>query len=66
MGGEVFFVLWCLLYWLLFCSCCSQHTGAPSASLKDIPAIPMSAFAAAVQEYEESSEMDNDGDMLID
>jgi len=39
---------------------------APSVSLKDIPAIPISAFAAAVQEYEESSEMDDDGDMLID
>ncbi|KIJ90639.1 hypothetical protein K443DRAFT_39634, partial [Laccaria amethystina LaAM-08-1] len=43
-----------------------QHAGAPSTSLKDIPAIPVSAFAAAVQEYEESSETDDDGDMLID
>ena len=25
------------------------HAGAPSASLKDIPAIPMFAFAAVVQ-----------------
>ncbi|EDR01732.1 uncharacterized protein LACBIDRAFT_332970 [Laccaria bicolor S238N-H82] len=43
-----------------------QHAGAPSTSLKDIPAIPVSVFAAAVLEYEESSETDDDGDMLID
>jgi len=46
--------------------CCSQDRDAPSASLKDIPAIPTSVFVAVVQEYEESSETDSDGEMLID
>ncbi|EDR04796.1 uncharacterized protein LACBIDRAFT_330289 [Laccaria bicolor S238N-H82] len=53
------------VYYNSIVSCRSQHAGAPSTSLKDIPAIPVSAFAAAVLEYEESSEMDDDGDMLI-
>ena len=67
MAGEVFpFFTWYSLDWLFFCLCRSQHAGAPSTSLKDIPAIPVSGFAAAVQEYEESSETDDDGDMLID
>jgi hypothetical protein len=62
MGSIVFpFVPQYLLDWLFFCS---QHAGAPSTSLKGIPAIPVSVFAVAVQEYEENSETDDKGDML--
>ncbi|KIK05030.1 hypothetical protein K443DRAFT_4211 [Laccaria amethystina LaAM-08-1] len=41
------------------------HASAPSTSLKGIPAIPVSVFAVTVQEYEENSETDDNGDMLI-
>ena len=68
MGDDVFSLIWntCLTDCSFAHVVRSQHVGAPCTYLKNIPAIPISAFAAAVQEYEESSETDDDSDMVID
>ena len=68
MGGDVFSLIWntCLTDFSFAYVVCSQHAGAQCTYLKNIPAIPISAFVAAVQEYKESSETDDDSDMVID
>jgi len=41
------------------------HAGAPATVFKDIASIPVSAFQAAIKEYEENSETDDEGSMLM-
>ncbi|KAG6805409.1 hypothetical protein H0H92_015520, partial [Tricholoma furcatifolium] len=38
-----------------------QHAGVAPTELQDSPAIPISAFEAALREYEEDDETDDDG-----
>jgi len=35
--------------------------GAPAAALKNIPTVPISAFADAVKKYEDNLEIDDEG-----
>ncbi|KAG5649197.1 hypothetical protein H0H81_005483 [Sphagnurus paluster] len=41
------------------------HAGAGPVALNDIPAIPTSAFQAALKEYEEDPDTDEDGEMEL-
>jgi hypothetical protein len=41
------------------------HAGAPATIFEDVASIPVSAFHAAIKEYEENSETDDEGSMLM-
>ncbi|KAG6822656.1 hypothetical protein H0H92_013039, partial [Tricholoma furcatifolium] len=42
-----------------------QHAGVEPVALKNEPAIPLSAFEAALKEYEEDNETDEDGEVAV-
>jgi len=41
------------------------HAGAPATIFEDVSSIPISAFHAAIKEYEENSKTDDEGSMLM-
>jgi hypothetical protein len=45
--------------------CSRHHAGAPAAILNNTLDIPLSAFEAAVAEYEADSATDSEGDMMM-
>lgn len=44
----------------------SHHAGVAPTEDNRLPAVPVSAYEAALREYEEDSETDDEGSMVMD